>query len=98
MLNYLEKMPLYAKVGWALGVWAALLGSILLLMRSRYALYAFTVSIVGMVLSFGGQYLGPPMPPEMNAGAMKYVPMIIVLLGLVQAWYAWRETKAGVLR
>jgi hypothetical protein len=98
MLNYLEKMPLYAKVGWALGVWAALLGSILLLMRSRYALYAFTVSIVGMVLSFGGQYLGPPMPPEMNAGAMKYVPMIIVLLGLIQAWYAWRETKAGVLR
>jgi hypothetical protein len=98
MLNYLEKMPLYAKVGWALGVWAALLGSILLLMRSRYALYAFTLSIVGMVLSFGGQYLGPPMPPEMNAGAMKYVPMIIVLLGLIQAWYAWRETKAGVLR
>lgn len=98
MLTYLERMPMYAKVGWALGVWAALLGSILLLMRSRYALYAFTLSIVGMVLSFGGQYLGPPMPPEMTAGAMKYVPMVIVLLGLAQAWYAWRETKAGVLR
>jgi hypothetical protein len=98
MLTYLERMPMYAKVGWALGVWAALLGSILLLMRSRYALYAFTLSIVGMVLSFGGQYLGPPRPPVMSAGAMKYVPLVIVLLGLAQAWYAWRETKAGVLR
>jgi hypothetical protein len=79
-------------------VWAALLGSILLLMRSRYALYAFTPAIVRMVLSFVGQYFGPPQPAEMTAGAMKYVPIVIVLLGLAQAWYAWRETKAGVLR
>jgi hypothetical protein len=98
MLIYMQSMPMYAKLGWALGVWAALLGSILLLMRSRYALYAFTLSIVGMVLSFVGQYFGPPPPAEMTAGAMKYVPMIIVLLGLAQAWYAWRESKAGVLR
>ena len=98
MLAYMDSMPMYAKFGWGLGVWAALLGSILLLMRSRYALYAFTASLVGMALSFVGQYLGPPMPAEMAAGAMKYVPMVIVLLGLVQAWYAWRETKSGVLR
>jgi hypothetical protein len=98
MLAYMDSMPMYAKLGWALGVWAALLGSVLLLIRSRYALYAFTASILGMVLSFGGQYLGPPQPPEMTAGAMKYVPMVIILLGLFQAWYAWRETKAGVLR
>jgi len=56
------------------------------------------LSIVGMVLSFGGQYFGPPQPAEMTTGAMKYVPMVIVLLALIQAWYSWRETKAGVLR
>jgi hypothetical protein len=98
LLAYLDSMPMYGKIGWGLGVWAALLGSILLLMRSRYALYAFAASLVGMALSFGGQYFGPPMPPEMNAGAMKYMPMVIVVLGLIQAWYAWRETKSGVLR
>lgn len=98
VLAYMDSMPLYGKFGWGLGVWAALLGSILLLMRSRYALYAFAASLIGMALSFGGQYLGPPMPPEMNAGAMKYMPVVIILLGLAQAWYAWRETKSGVLR
>ena len=98
VLAYMDSMPIYAKFGWGLGVWAALLGSILLLMRSRYALYAFAASLVGMALSFGGQFLGPPMPPEMSAGAMKYMPMVIVLLGLIQAWYAWRETRSGVLR
>ena len=98
MLAYMESMPMYAKIGWGLGVWAALLGSILLLMRSRYALYAFTLSIVGMVLSFGGQYFGPPPPAEMTTGMMQYLPLLIPLLGIVQAWYAWRETKTGVLR
>ena len=98
ILSWVDSLPLYAQIGWGLGVWSALLGSVLLLMRSRYALYAFAASLVGMALSFGGQYLGPPMPPEMNAGAMKYVPIVIIVLGLVQAWYAWRETKEGVLR
>ncbi len=98
ILNWVDSLPFYAQIGWGLGVWAALLGSVFLLMRSRYALYAFAASLVGMALSFGGQYFGPPPPPEMNAGAMKYVPFVIVVLGLAQAWYAWRETKEGVLR
>ena len=98
MLAYIDSMPIYAQIGWALGVWAALLGSVFLLMRSRYALYAFAASLVGMALSFGGQYLGPPMPAEMTAGAMKYMPLLIIVLGMAQAWYAWRATKDSVLR
>lgn len=98
MLAYMDGMQLYAKVGWALGVWAALLGSILLLMRSRYAVHAFALSLIGMILSFVGQYVGPPMPPEMTAGAMKYMPLFIMAVGLLQLWYARRAAKAGVLR
>lgn len=98
ILNWVDSLPFYAQIGWGLGVWSALLGSVFLLMRSRYALYAFAVSLVGMALSFGGQYFGPPLPAEMNTGAMKYMPFVIVIIGLAQAWYAWRETKAGVLR
>jgi hypothetical protein len=89
---------MYAQVGWGLGVWAALLGSVLLLMRSRWASMAFAVSLVGMALSFGGQYLGPPQPPEMTAGMMKYMPFLIVLLGVAQFYYAWRQQKNGLLR
>ena len=98
MLAYMDGMQFYAKVGWALGVWAALLGSLLLLMRSRYAVHAFALSFIGRILSFAGQYVGPPMPPEMTAGAMKYMPLLIMALGLLQLWYAWRAGKGGVLR
>jgi hypothetical protein len=98
MLAYMDAMPMYAKIGWGLGVWAALLGSVLLLMRSRYAVHAFALSIIGMLLSFGGQYLGPTPPAAMTQGMAKYVPLLIIVLGLAQLWYAWRESKEGVLR
>jgi len=98
MLAWIDSFPLYAQIGWGLGVWGAVAGSILLLMRSRFALYAFALSLVGMGMSFGAQFTVAPPPPEMNAGAMKYMPLVIIAIGLAQAWYAYREVKAGVLR
>ena len=97
-MAWMNAMPMYAQIGWALGVWGGLLGAVLLLIRSRYALYAFTLSIVGMVLSFGGQYLGAPPPAQMDSGPAKYMPIVVVVIGLLQAWYASRQTKTGVLR
>src|SRR4051812_42736315 len=44
VLAYIDGMPMYAQFGWGLGVWGALLGSVLLLMRSRYAVHAFAAS------------------------------------------------------
>jgi hypothetical protein len=26
------------------------------------------------------------------------MPLLIIVLGLAQAWYAWRQSKTGVLR
>ena len=98
MLAYIEGMPMYAQVGWGLGVWASVLGSVLLLVRSRYAVHAFALSLIGAVLSFAAQYLGPPPPPEMAEGPMKYVPLLIVVIIALQLWYALRQSKTGVLR
>ena len=98
ILAYIDAMPLYAQVGWGLGVWGSLAGSLLLLMRSRHAVTAFGVSLLGAVLSFAGQYLGPPPPAEMSEGAMKYMPLFIVALVVLQLWYASRQRAAGALR
>ena len=50
---FLDGMPIYASIGWGLGVWGGLLGAVLLLVRSRYAVWAYAASFVGMLLSFG---------------------------------------------
>ena len=43
-LEYFYGFPAWATSGWAIAVWGALLGSILLLLRTRWALWAFVVS------------------------------------------------------
>src|SRR6266540_746250 len=54
---YLTGQAMWAVAAWAVGVWGALLGSILLLMRSRYAVWAFGVSLIGLLLSTLYQYV-----------------------------------------
>ena len=66
--------------------------------RSRYAVHAFAVSLIGAIMSLGSQYIGTPPPPEMTAGAMKYVPLVIIGICAALLWYSWRQDKSGVLR
>lgn len=98
MLAYIDAMPLYAQIGWGLGVWGSVAGSLLLLMRSRYAVHAFAASLLGALLSFGGQWLGPPLPAEMASGPAKYMPLFIIALVALQLFYAARQRRHGVLR
>ena len=97
-LAWMDAMPMYAKVGWGLGVWLGLLGSTLLLMRSRWALWSFVVSLIGAVLSLGWQIaLAPPLAGATGPMA-KYMPYAIILLAAFLAWYAWTMEKKGVLK
>lgn len=96
ILAYVDAMPMSAQIGWGLGVWGALTGSVLLLLRSRYSVHAFAVSLAGAVISLGAQFFGPPMPGATEAA--KYMPLVIIALAAAQLWYALRERKAGVLR
>jgi hypothetical protein len=100
VLGWIDSMPLYAQVGWGLGVWGALLGAVLLLMRSKWAVHAYVVSTIGMVLSLGHQmFLAPPMPGAEAVGVMVDVmPWVIIVAGLLQLWYAWTQRASGVLR
>ncbi|OZA60779.1 MAG: hypothetical protein B7X78_07865, partial [Sphingomonadales bacterium 39-62-4] len=50
-IAYTQAMPAWLSVFWALGVWGSLAGSILLLLRSRHAVTAFAVSLVGLAVS-----------------------------------------------
>src|SRR3954466_4951009 len=54
-LAYYNSLPAWLTGFWALGVWGGLAGSLLLLARSRHAIPAFAVSVLGIVVSFGYQ-------------------------------------------
>lgn len=98
-LAWIEGMPMYTQVGWAMGVWLALLGSILLLMRSRWAVWSFGLSLLGAVVSLGYQLLlAPPMPGAAESPMMKYMPIVILVIAVALFWYARTQEKRGVLR
>jgi hypothetical protein len=98
-LAWINGMPMYAQIGWALGVWLALLGSILLLIRSRYAVWSFGISLVGAILSLGYQMLlAPPMPGSHESPMMKAMPAVILIIAVALFLYARAQEKKGVLR
>jgi hypothetical protein len=96
-LAWMDSFPMYAKVGWGLGVWGGLLGSILLLIRSRYAVWAFAVSMIGIVLSIGWQIVAAPPLAGADSGAAKIIPYVVIVVGLFLLWYSWTMEKKGVL-
>jgi hypothetical protein len=97
-LAWMDAFPVYAKIGWALGVWGGLLGAILLLIRSRFAVWAFAASIVGVVLSIGYQLAAAPALPGADSPMAKVVPALVCLIALFLLWYSWRMESRGVLR
>jgi hypothetical protein len=96
-LAWMDAFPMYAKAGWGLGVWGGLLGAILLLIRSRYAVWAYGVSLLGAVLGLGYQIaLAPPLPGA-DTPMMKVIPYVIILVALGLFLYARAMEKKGVL-
>ncbi len=92
---YIDSMPLLAAIGWGLGVWGALVGSLLLLARSRHAMLAYLVSLAGAVVSFAVQFTAPPPPAGMDD---KLMPIVIMIIAVALFLYARAMKATGVLR
>src|SRR5689334_22015742 len=87
-MAYVNGFPLWASIGWGLGVWFALAGSILLLMRNRLAVPAFLISLIGAVIGIGYQLMNPVAIAEMHAGFNGIVPYLVILIALALFLYA----------
>ena len=98
MLAWIDSFPIYAQIGWGLGVWMGLLGSILLLLRNRWAVWSYGLSMLGAILGLGYQIaLAPPL-----AGADrpidKMMPFVIIIAAVALFLYARAMEKRAILR
>jgi hypothetical protein len=50
-LEYFYGIPAWAVAGWAFGVWGSLVGSIGLLVRRGWSVWAFAASLAGLIVS-----------------------------------------------
>ena len=97
-IAYFQALPTWMTGVWAIGVWAGVLGAILLLARSRFALHAFLASLAGLVVSLVHTY-GLAGAASRAAGAQTPLLSAVLLAGcLFFIWYTAKVTKQGVLR
>ena len=98
----LRRLPVLGECSWALGVWGAVLGSVLLLLRSRFAVHAFVLSFVGMAGNFAWGYLisATPMTEMMaDAGLFPLVFTVAIVVVAIAAHHLRpRMAQKGQLR
>lgn len=99
MVAYYEAMTGWMYLPWTLGVWGAVIGSVLLLLRRRWAVPAFGVSLLGALISLiYGKLIDPPPPAPPELAAMSWMPIVILLIAVLLFGYAFNMRKRGVLR
>ena len=93
---YFDNFPMWMEAVWAIGVWGAVLGSVLLLLRSKWALQAFLASLIAFAVSvIYGQMSGGS--AVMGTTGMVFSAVIFVL-GLVFVMYSRMMVRKRVLR
>jgi hypothetical protein len=90
MQDYAANMPIWAHLGWSVGIWASLLGSVLMLVRSRHAVTAFLASGIGAAVSFAAQATAGVLDPGIS------VTVLVVIAFLW--WFSRNEVTKGTLR
>lgn len=98
MLAWIDAFPLWAQTGWALGVWMGLAGSLLLLLRSRWAVWALLISFAGAVVGLGYQLMVAAPVPGMEGPMATVMPVVIIIVAAGLFAYARGMEKGGVLR
>ena len=85
-IAYFQGFPVWANALWALGVWGAFFGSLLLLLRSRHAVTSFAIAIIGLIGT------------TIYQQAMSDIPAELDNIGLALLVYAIAMRRNGVLR
>lgn len=97
IMAYINAFPAWASAAWPLGVWGGLAGSILLLLRHRWAVIAFAASLVGAIVGIGYQLANPSGIAELSGGINAVMPYVIVAIALLLFFYARGMKAKGVL-
>ena len=95
-LAYFYGFPAWAVSGWAFAVWGAVVGSVGLLLRRKWSVWAFAVALVGMVVSSIYTF-GVSNGAEMMGSGGVIFSVVIWVISIFLLVYTWSQAKRGVL-
>jgi len=97
VIQMIDEFPVWVMAAWAIGVWCAVAGSLLLLLRSRFAVHAFALSLAGLAASTAYQAT-LDMPDAFRTTGMMVMNLVIWIAAIAFLIYAIRMRRSGVLR
>lgn len=95
-LAYYDSLPIWLMWPWAIAIWGTLLGWVFMLLKRKWAVPTFLVSLISLIVTmiYFGVSGGYPI-----MGAMGSVMMIVVLvIAIFALWYARRSSHKTILR
>jgi hypothetical protein len=95
-LAYFYAIPAWAVAGWAFGVWGAVAGSVGLLLRRRWSVWALGISIAGLFVSTIYNFGMSNGAEIMGTGGVIF-SVVIWLIAIVLFLYARAMSSRGVL-
>lgn len=97
MMDLIDAFPLSVLWAWGIGVAGAVLGSLLLLMRSYSAAYAFAVSLLCLAVVTFYEY-GLDLPEQMKTPAIIALDIAVWIVAVALLLYSIRMRTMRVLR
>lgn len=82
-------------VVYGVAVWGSLIGSLLLLLRRRWARPVYVVSLVAVIVMFGWMFVATDIIAVKGVLVATGFPILIALIGGFQIWFAKRATERG---
>lgn len=82
--------------GWAFAVWSAVVGSVGLLLRRKWSVWAFAVALIGMAVSSIYTF-GVSNGAEMMGSGGVIFSVVIWVISIILLVYTWSQAKRGVL-
>jgi hypothetical protein len=95
-LAYFYGFPAWAVSGWAFAVWSAVVGSVGLLLRRKWSVWAFAVALIGMAVSSIYTF-GVSNGAEMMGSGGVIFSVVIWVISIILLVYTWSQAKRGVL-
>lgn len=96
--SYFAAYPNWLILIWGIAVFASVIGSALLLMRSRHAVMVLAIAFVSMLVNmFHGYFIAEASISDVMGPAVKWFSLAIVVVGLALYFYARAMRQRGVL-
>jgi hypothetical protein len=95
-LEYFYGFPKLVTACWAFAVWGAVAGTIGLLLRKKWAVWAYVVACAGMALTAIYNF-GMTNGAEIMGSTGVIFSIIIWMFAFFLLWYSWSQSKKGVL-